>query len=154
MFVNNMMTVGNVFSGLYERAIKINEVKIVFEMSPMIHDGNIKLPKFETTPNIKLENICFKYPGADKFVIKKLNLNIKPGEKIAIVGENGAGKTTLVKLLSRFYKVNEGNIYINDININQIEIKSWYKNLGVLFQEYNKYPYLSLKENNISWTIR
>ncbi len=147
MFVNNITTVSNVFSNLYERAIKINEVKIVFEMSPIIQDGNVKLPEFEITPSIKLENISFKYPGADRFVIKNLNLDIKSGEKIAIVGENGAGKTTLVKLLVRFYKVNEGVVLINNDNINDIKIESWYKNLGVLFQEYNKYPYLSLKEN-------
>jgi ATP-binding cassette subfamily B protein len=147
MFVSNMTSLSGIFSNLYERAIKINEVKIVFEMSPIVHDGNFELSKLETTPGIKFKNINFKYPGSDKLVIKNLNLDIRAGEKIAIVGENGAGKTTLVKLLSRFYKVNEGAIYINENNINNLKIEDWYKNLGVLFQEYNKYPYLSLKEN-------
>ncbi len=147
MFTNNFSMVVNGFGGLYERSIRINEVKIVFDMKPMVEDGNIKLPKLEITPSIKFENISFKYPGADSYVIKNLNLDIKSGEKIAIVGENGAGKTTLVKLLSRFYKVDDGSILLNDININNIEIESWYKNLGVLFQDYNTYPYLTLKEN-------
>lgn len=146
-FVNNFGSVTKRFSGLYERSIRINEVKIVFEMQPMVEDGHFSLPKLEATPGIKFNNISFKYPGADKFVIENLSLDIKPGEKIAIVGENGAGKTTLVKLLSRFYKVNGGSISLNDININDINIKSWYKNLGVLFQDYNTYAYLTLKEN-------
>ena len=146
-FVSTLAGVSNTFSGLYERSIRVNEIKTVFEMKPMIHDGNIKLPKFDLTPSIEFKNISFKYPGADKFVIRNLNLNIKPGEKIAIVGENGAGKTTLVKLLSRFYKVNEGGVYVNEYNLNNINIESWYKNLGVLFQDFNTYPYLTLKDN-------
>jgi len=147
MFVNNLGMVANNFSNIYERAIRINEIKIVFEMKPMVQDGTIKLPKLEATPSIEFKDISFKYPGADSFVIKDLSLDIKPGEKIAIVGENGAGKTTLVKLLSRFYKLDKGVIMLNDVNINDIDIESWYKNLGVLFQDYNMYPYLTLKQN-------
>jgi ATP-binding cassette subfamily B protein len=147
IFVSNLGSFTNRFSGLYERSVRINEIKTVFEMLPMVNDGSVKLPKLEATPSIKFNNISFKYPGADKYVIENLSLDIKPGEKIAIVGENGAGKTTLIKLLSRFYKVDEGSVSLNDININDIEIKSWYKNLGVLFQDYNTYGYLTLKEN-------
>jgi ABC-type multidrug transport system fused ATPase/permease subunit len=147
MFVNNLSTVTNNFSGLYERAIRINEIKMVFDMDPIVDDGKIKLGKFDITPNIKFENVSFKYPGADKYVINNLTLEIKSGEKIAIVGENGAGKTTLVKLLSRFYKVSEGVVSLDNMNINDVEIESWYKNLGVLFQDYNTYSYLTLKDN-------
>ncbi len=147
MFVSNLGGFTNRFSGLYERSIRINETMVVFYMKPLVEDGNIKLPKFETTPSIKFENITFKYPGADNYVIKSLSLDIKPGEKIAIVGENGAGKTTLVKLLSRFYKVDGGSILLNDTNINDVNLESWHKNLGILFQDYNTYSYLSLKDN-------
>ncbi len=147
MFANNLSNVSNDFSSLYERCIRTNEVRIVFEMKPMLKDGNIKLPKLEIAPCIKFENVSFKYPNSDKYVIKDLSLRIERGEKIAIVGENGAGKTTLVKLLSRFYKSDSGSILLNDININNIEIESWYKNLGVLFQDYNTYSHLTLKEN-------
>jgi len=147
MFVGNLSSVSGNFSSLYERSSRTNEIKIVFEMKPMIEDGYVKLPKFKETPSISFKNISFKYPGADNYVIKNLTLEIKSGEKIAIVGENGAGKTTLVKLLSRFYRVDEGSILLDDVNINDIEIESWHKNLGVLFQDYNTYPYLTLKNN-------
>lgn len=147
MFAGNLSSMINSFNGLLERAIRVNEVKIVFDMKPMIDDGNVKLEKIDSAPSIKFDNVSFKYPGADRYVINNLTLDIKPGEKIAIVGENGAGKTTLVKLLSRFYKIDSGSILLNDININNIEINDWYKNLGVLFQDYNTYSYLSLKEN-------
>ncbi len=147
MFVGNLSSFGSNFSSLYERSARTREIKMVFEMKTMVVDGNIKLPKLENAPSIKFNNISFKYPGADKHVIKNLSFDIKPGEKIAIVGENGAGKTTLVKLLSRFYKIDKGEILLNDININEIKIEDWYKNLGVLFQDFNTYGYLTLKEN-------
>ena len=147
MFISNISNVTGSFSGLYERAIRVSEVKYVFDMKPLVSDGYIELSKQASATHIKFENVNFKYPNTENFVIKNLNLDIKPGEKIAIVGENGAGKTTIVKLLSRFYRVDNGSVLLNDTNINDISIKSWYKNLGVLFQDYNTYPYLTLKEN-------
>jgi ATP-binding cassette subfamily B protein len=145
MFITNIANVTVSFSGLYERAIRINEVKIVFDMQPIVGDGYVELK--EGTPHIKFDNVNFKYPNTENLVIKNLNLDIKPGEKVAIVGENGSGKTTIVKLLSRFYRVDSGSILLNATNINDISINSWYKNLGVLFQDYNIYPYLTLKDN-------
>jgi len=147
MFVSNLSRVNGSFVSLYERSIRLSEIKELFEMKPMVADGEVDLPNLDIPPIIEFENVNFQYPNADNYVIKNLNLHIKPGEKIAIVGENGAGKTTLVKLLSRFYKVNEGRICLNSININDINIRSWYKNLSVLFQDFNTYSYLNLKEN-------
>jgi ATP-binding cassette subfamily B protein len=65
---------------------------------------------------------------------------------IAFVGENGAGKTTLIKLLCRFYDVDEGQILINGIDIKQLDLVSWYDHIGVLFQDFLKYSY-SLRDN-------
>ena len=147
IFSSNLGQVINSFGGLYERSLRIREVKAVFDMKPMVGDGKIELGDLDMPPDILFKGIGFKYPNSDNYVIKNLNLNIKSGEKIAIVGENGAGKTTLVKLLARFYKVNDGKILLDGKNINEVKIDSWYKNLGVLFQDYNTYSYLTLKEN-------
>lgn len=147
IFINNLILVVSNYGGLQERSLRINEIKEVFDMEPMVADGAFKMPQLEMAPSIIFRNVSFKYPRAENEVIKNLNLEIKPGEKIAIVGENGAGKTTLVKILSRFYKVNEGEILLDSTNINDIKIESWYKNLGVLFQDYNTYSPLTLKEN-------
>lgn len=93
----------------------------------------------EVPPTIEFKNIFFKYPGADTYVLKNFNLTIEKGDKIAVIGLNGAGKTTFVKLLCRFYDPTEGEILLNGINIKEYDLEEWYKNLGVLFQEYGKY---------------
>ncbi|MFA6407727.1 MAG: ABC transporter ATP-binding protein [Candidatus Paceibacterota bacterium] len=147
IFINNVTQVGNTYVSLYERCTRINEIKEVFDTKPMVHDGMKEMPSFEYAPNISFDNVSFKYPGSDNYILENLNLEIKEGEKIAIVGENGAGKTTLVKLLSRFYKVSEGVISLSGVNVNDIKIDRWYDSLSVLFQDYNTYSALTLREN-------
>ena len=130
-----------------EFAIKMYDLVILLEMKPSIKDGTRKLPISKKPPKIELINVSFKYPHSDKFVIRNLSLKIESGEKIALVGHNGAGKTTLIKLLSRIYQPTEGQIIINGIDLNDLQIKDWYKHLGVLFQDFNFYGNLSVKEN-------
>jgi len=133
-----------------EFSIKMKDLIALFEMKPAVKDGNIKLPYLETPPEIEFKNVSFKYPKAKKFVFENLSFKINSGEEVALVGHNGAGKTTIVKLLARIYSVTSGEILINGININDLSINDWYKNLGVLFQEYNFYAHLSVKENIIT----
>lgn len=130
-----------------ERAIRMKDVYSLFMMEPMFSPGNIKVDFNNQGPNIELQDVVFRYPSSNKDVISNLSLTINQGEKIAIVGENGAGKTTLIKLISRFYPVDEGKILINEVNINDIEPESLYENTGILQQEFNRYSYLTVKEN-------
>ncbi len=120
---------------------------MVFNTEPMYPDGSIEMPRVTTGPYVLFRNVCFKYPNSEKTVINNINLHIKPGEKVAIVGANGAGKTTLVKLLTRFYQTTSGEVLVNGMNVNDIKISTLYKNTGVLFQDYNNYPQLTVKEN-------
>lgn len=132
-----------------EFAVKMKDLITLFEMTPVIKDGHIKLPYLKTPPAIEFRNVSFKYPRAKKYVFKNLSFKINAGEEIAIVGHNGAGKTTIVKLLAKIYQVTDGEILINGENINELSINDWYKNIGVLFQEFNFYPHLSVKDNII-----
>lgn len=75
-------------------------------------------------------------------MLKNFSLRIAPGEKLALVGSNGAGKTTLVKLLCRFYDPDKGRILINGNDIKTVDLESWYRELGVLFQDYDNYHFL------------
>lgn len=95
---------------------------------------------------ITFDNVSFKYPGATHYSLKNLSFTIRNGEKVAFVGQNGAGKTTLIKLICRFYAPTKGRILINGIDLQDINLASWYNKLGALFQDYNRYN-LTVKEN-------
>jgi len=129
-----------------EHCLHINNFRRVLELSPLIEDGKDK-KIFTAPPIIEFKNVSFKYPNTDRFVFKNLNLTINPQEDIALVGANGAGKSTLIKLLCRFYDPTEGQILVNGENLKHFYLKSWYRHLTILFQEFNTYPNLSLKDN-------
>lgn len=135
------------FNKIYEYSIKLNDTYQLFQTKPRTEDGNIVMPMLKKGPAIQIKDITFKYPNTTQPIFENFNLDIKSGEKIAIVGHNGAGKATLVKLLARFYECSNGNIFINNLEIKQLKISSYYKNLGIMFQEYNTYPQLTVNEN-------
>ncbi len=85
--------------------------------------------------NIVFENVEFEYPDDHNQVFHNLNLEIKPGEKIAIVGPSGGGKTTLCNLIPRFYDVTRGNIYIDGENIKKFTLESLRQNIGMVQQD-------------------
>src|SRR5687767_11114609 len=95
---------------------------------------------------IKFENITFSYPGGNETAIEGLNLHIRSGELVALVGENGAGKSTLIKLLLRFYDVHEGTVRVGGIDVKDMDPESLRSRIGVLFQDYANYE-LSVREN-------
>ncbi|MBE5876581.1 MAG: ABC transporter ATP-binding protein [Lachnospiraceae bacterium] len=84
---------------------------------------------------VVFEDVSFEYPDDHNQVFKNLNLRIKAGEKVAIVGPSGGGKTTLCNLIPRFYDVSEGNILIDGKNIKDFTLKSLRKNIGIVQQE-------------------
>lgn len=88
---------------------------------------------------IKLEDVSFAY-DEDNEILKNINLTIKKGESIAIVGENGAGKTTLIKLITKLFGASSGRILINGIDIDLYDKKSIYKRISALFQDYFLMP--------------
>ncbi|PIS07470.1 hypothetical protein COT78_03270 [Candidatus Berkelbacteria bacterium CG10_big_fil_rev_8_21_14_0_10_43_13] len=95
-----------------------------------------------STPQIVFDNITFTYPRAKKPALQNFSLEIKPGEKVAIVGVNGAGKTTLVKLLFRFYDPQVGKITIDGVDLRELDLNSWYQKIGAIFQDYAHYHLL------------
>jgi len=94
---------------------------------------------------IEFNQVDFNY-GDDKAVFDQLNLTIKPGEKIGIVGRSGSGKSTLVNLLLRFYDINSGQIRIDGQDISQVEQESLRKHIGMITQD-TSLLHRSIKEN-------
>ena len=96
--------------------------------------------------SIELKNVSFTYPNAKSETIKNISFKWKKGEKIAIVGYNGAGKTTLIKLLMGLYMPTDGSILVNGININDIDLTSYRKRFGTVFQDLQVFA-MPLVEN-------
>ena len=84
--------------------------------------------------NVRFKNVYFEYEK-DNPILENINMNIKAGEKIALVGPTGAGKTTIVNLLSRFYIIKSGEILVDGTNINDVTLKSLRKEIGVMLQD-------------------
>lgn len=95
---------------------------------------------------IKFTDVSFSYPGSETKALDHVNLTIRPGETIAIVGQNGAGKSTLVKLLTGLYLPNEGTVEIGGVDSRRISPESIYKGITGVFQKYQRYK-LTLEEN-------
>lgn len=95
---------------------------------------------------IKVQNMSFKYPNSERYVLQQINLTIHKGEKVAIVGHNGSGKTSLVKCLLGLYDQYEGEIVIDDVSLHDYDKNSFRKHIAVLLQIYGKYP-MSVQEN-------
>ncbi|NOU32732.1 MAG: ABC transporter ATP-binding protein [Polyangiaceae bacterium] len=97
-------------------------------------------------PGIVFEDVGFRYPGKDEWALRHVNLRIRKGERLALVGENGSGKTTFIKLLTRLYDPTEGRIVLDGLPLAAYDAKALRKRIGVIFQDFVRYQ-LSLSEN-------
>ena len=95
---------------------------------------------------IRLENVSFTYPGGDRPALANLDLTIRPGERVALVGENGAGKTTLIKLLLGLYRPTEGRILVDGVDLKEVAPDDWYRRFGTVFQDFVRYE-TTVREN-------
>lgn len=143
-------SIGSIFGTLgrmQEDLLFMRDFYALMDIQPSISDKlNAKKITRPSPPRIVFEDVSFIYPGHEQPVFEHFNLTIEPGTHIALVGENGAGKSTFIKLLLRFYQPTSGRILINDIDLQDIAIDSWYGQLASLFQEFNKYSF-SVREN-------
>ncbi len=131
---------------IYEQGLYVSDFFAFLDLEKKVISGSKKLELVGRPPVIEFKDVSFKYPLSDQYVLKNFSLNINPGDKLAVVGENGAGKTTLIKLLMRFYDVNEGAILLDGTDIREYDLADWYTKVGALFQEFNFYHF-SAKEN-------
>ena len=142
---STLTTIVNDLSTIYGESMYVSDYFVFLEKNMNENSGTKKAIE-KVTLDIEFKNVSFKYPGSDKYIVKNLNLKINKGEKIAIVGINGAGKTTLIKLLTRLFDINEGEILINGINIKEFDLQEYYKMFSVVFQNVNTYAY-TVREN-------
>jgi ATP-binding cassette subfamily B protein len=133
--------------GIYQQCLYLKDLFDFFEMKPSIASTASAPP----VPNpisegFVFEDVGFQYPGSDAWAIRHVSFALRPGERVAFVGENGAGKTTLTKLLARLYDPTEGRILLDGVDLREYEIGSVRRAIGVIFQDFVKYD-LRFDEN-------
>ena len=134
MFWRPIMNLSNFYNQLITNISGAERIFDILDTKPEIEDG----PGVGELPEIKGE-VCFEHVSfsydKDSRVLNDVSFRIKPGETIALVGPTGAGKTTIVNLISRFYDVQEGNIYIDGYNVRDVSIESLRRQMGIMTQD-------------------
>lgn len=152
-FFQTIQQTSDFFRGLVYSSVSITEnsyhignFRQIISLKNIIKSGSRTISS-KKPPLIEFKNVSFHYPESKKNVYKNLNLKIYPGDEIAIVGQNGSGKSTLIKLICHYYEPTKGQILVNGIDLQEIKLSNWYKQLSYLAQEFNNYWNLSLREN-------
>lgn len=163
LFAYTMM-ISMLFNPLRQIADKFNVMQMgivaadrVFELMDQDHliqeEGKITAPAFQG--DIQFKNIHFSYIEGTE-ILKGINLDIKSGQTVAIVGSSGAGKSTIINLLSRFYDIQKGEITIDGINIQNFELESLRKQIAVVLQDvflFSDTIYQNIAMNNHEVTL-
>ena len=134
-------------SQMYEQSLYLDDLFSFFAIEPRIRStpGALPIP-VPVREGFVFEKVGFRYPGSDRWAVRHLSFTLKPGERLALVGENGAGKTTLAKLLVRLYDPTEGRILLDGRDLRTYDVTSLRQHVGVIFQDFVRYDFL-LREN-------
>jgi len=127
-------------SDIYEQALYLRDLFIFFDMKPTISSatGARPVPRPIQTGFV-FEDVGFQYPGSERWAVRHLSFDIKPGERVALVGENGAGKTTITKLIARLYDPTEGRVLLDGVDLREYELADVRRAIGVIFQDFVRY---------------
>lgn len=135
---------------MYQNNLYIKQLFEFLDVQPSGMDNNNfkdqEYTPLETIEEIEFKDVSFKYPNSNHYALKNINLKIKIGDNVAIVGENGSGKTTFVKLLTGLYEIHEGEILINRTPITKFDSNILKSKIGVVFQDFIRFE-LPLREN-------
>lgn len=144
---NQLQTIFQRFTRMTESALYLKDYFDFMDIDQsqkvaIVNPGEIK----SLQKGFTFENLSFRYPESENYVLKNISFTLRAGEKLALVGENGAGKTTLVKLLLRMYEPTEGRILLDGKDIWSFDASEYQKLFGVIFQDFVRY-YFTAKEN-------
>ena len=134
MFRRPINQLASLFAGVQSALAGANRVFEVLDEESEFKEENKALPFNNALGHVKFDDVSFSYVE-NKEILKDINLEAKPGETIALVGPTGAGKTTIVNLLTRFYDIEKGNIYIDGIDIREVKKRDLRKRIGLVLQD-------------------
>lgn len=132
---------------IYQQALYLKDMFDFFEMKPtIISRPGARDVAEQLTTGFEFQDVGFQYPGSDRWAVRHVNFTLRPGERIAFVGENGAGKTTLTKLIARLYDPTEGRILLDGVDLREYDLASLRRAISVIFQDFVRYD-LRFEEN-------
>lgn len=145
MIMTPVISIGRVIVVLQRGMASLKRLNKIFKVEPSVTDGKAMLEK-NIEGNIELKNLSFSYPGSDKNALNNINLTIKKGSTIGIIGKTGSGKTTLMNLLLKLYNASDGTIFFDGNDINDYKLSSIRDNIGYVPQDNFLFS-ASIKEN-------
>lgn len=127
-------------SGIYEQSLYVQDLFSFFDMRPTIQTnlGARAVPS-PIRQGFVFEDVGFRYPGSERWAVRHLSFSVRPGERVALVGENGAGKTTLTKLIARLYDPSEGRVLLDGVDLREYDLEQVRRAIGVIFQDFVRY---------------
>ncbi|HET6680554.1 MAG TPA: ABC transporter ATP-binding protein [Gemmatimonadaceae bacterium] len=134
-------------SSIYEQSLYLRDLFVFFDRKATItsHPGAPGVPG-TLREGFVFDGVGFRYPGSERWAIRDVSFRIRPGERLALVGENGAGKTTITKLLARLYDPTEGRVLLDGRDLREYDLASVRRAIGVIFQDFVRYD-LRFDEN-------
>ncbi len=123
---------------MHRECLDISRVREYLDWpEPFRFEDGAPIPDLSGGCELRLDHVSYRYPGAEEDTIKGIDLTIRPGEKLAVVGLNGAGKTTLVKLLCGFLDPTEGRVLFNGVDVRGLDRREYYALFSAVFQEFS-----------------
>ena len=144
---SNLQQTFSTLSTIADQALFLTDLIAFFEMRPAIESKPNALPAPRPIQRgFEFRNVSFRYPGSSRLVLNGLNFHLRPGERVALIGENGEGKTTIVKLLTRLYDPAEGQVLLDGVDLREYSLEDLYREIGVIFQDFMRYE-MTVREN-------
>src|ERR1019366_1705571 len=144
---SNLQQTFSTLSTIADQALFLADLIAFFEMRPTIESKPNALPAPRPIQRgFEFRNVSFRYPGSSRLVVNGLNFQLRPGERVALIGENGEGKTTIVKLLTRLYDPLEGQVLLDGVDLREYSLEDLYREIGVIFQDFMRYE-MTAREN-------
>lgn len=131
----------NSMGGMYEDNLYLSTLYDFLEQPVKTYEGRLTQGAIPGD-GIRFDEVSFVYPGSEHRALDQVSLHLKPGYKLALVGENGSGKTTLIKLLTRLYEPSSGQIYLDGTPLAAWDIHTLRQRIGVIFQDFVRYQML------------
>lgn len=149
MIMFSMIMIGMTFANLAGAIASASRINEVLDTTPTIKEGNLDITTLKEKGTIEFKDVSFTYPLAKAPVLEHINVSIKQGETVAVVGSTGSGKSTLVNLITRFYDVTEGSLLVDGVDVREYKTFDLRNKIAIVLQKAELFA--ATMEENIKW---